>query len=736
MSNAGWRWRRNLFLASSLIAMAAPAWRAYAADAAPPSNQIEEVIVTAERRSTKLLETPVAVSSVSGATMQTRHLQTLADLTTQMPGVQFAQGNTNTYVTIRGIGNGTNLQGADPGVAFHLDGVYLATTGLAGSAFLDVDHVEVLRGPQGTLFGRNATGGVVNVISRAPTSDFEGDVGAWVGVDPNQVHVDGAVGGPLNASGTLLGRISGRRDYNEGYTPNLSATGPRRLDDQDSYALRGQLEAKPTQDVSLGLAVDYDAANENGQSIFLLGAPAVVNGVTVSLPPSVVAAQDAAKMHVASATPGNLSDRKAAANEGLFKATFLGVRGNLDWRLPRGDLKVLAAYDQVHELSIADGDGTDVDFTLTDYSEHSHQKYAEALYTSDKMGPFDFLVGAVVFQQTQHEFVAVPINSLHLAVLEPSTLDSKSYAGFTHGEFNLTSQAKVFAGIRYTHDEKDITEANNFVNHGTPLTHGASWAKVTYEVGASYQLGEDSNAYLKYATGFKSGGFAAASLAPPFNPETDTNLEAGLKGLYFDRRLQAQIAAFHMDYKDLQVNQVIGAVAAITNAAKARINGVEVELVAVPTPDLRAEVNATWLDAKFQQFLTADSARPSLGVLNLAGNVMPWAPRLSYSVGLYYTLPVRAPGTLTLGGRYYWKSKTYFTEFNLPVSGQGAVGRVDLSLNYESQDKLWEAGLFARNLTNEEVVQRSRTVSALLNSASLGQLDPGRDIGVSLRRRF
>jgi iron complex outermembrane receptor protein len=736
MSKFGWRWRRDLFLASSLLAIAAPAWPAAAADASAPSNQIEEVIVTAERRATNLLETPVAVSSVSGETMQSRHLQTLADLTTQMPGVQFAQGNTNTYVTIRGIGNGTNLQGADPGVAFHLDGVYLATTGLAGSAFLDVDHVEVLRGPQGTLFGRNATGGVVNVISRGPTKDFEGEVGAWVGVDPKQIHVDGAMSGPLNGSGTLLGRFSARRDYNEGYTPNLSLSGPRRLDDQDSYALRGQVEAKPTQDLSLGLTVDYDAANQNGQSIFLLGAPAVVNGVTVSLPPSVVAAQDAAKMGLPSAIPGNLGDRRAAANQGLFKATFLGIRGNLDWRVPGGDLKVLAAYDQVHELSIADGDGTDANFTFTDYSEHAHQAYGEVLYTSNKIGRFDFLVGANVFRQTQHEFVAVPINSIRLAVLEPSTLESKSYAAFTHGEFELTDRAKLFAGIRYTHDQKDMTEANNFVNGGRALSHGASWEKVTYEVGASYQLAEDSNAYLKYATGFKSGGFAAASLAPPFNPETDANIEAGLKGLYFDRKLQAQIAAFHMDYNDLQVNQVIGAVAVITNAAKARINGVEMEFVAVPTTALRAEVNATWLDAKFERFLTADSARPSLGVLNLAGNTMPWAPRLSYSVGLYYTLPVDAPGSMTLGGRYYWKSKTYFTEFNLPVSGQGAVGRVDLSLNYESQDKLWEAGLFARNLTDQKVVQRSRTVSALLNSASLGQLDPGRDLGVSLRRRF
>lgn len=174
--------------------------------------------------------------------MQARGLQTLNDLTTEAPGVQFGVQYTNSNVTIRGIGaSGINTQGGDPGVAFHLDGVYLAQTGLAGSTLLDVNHVEILRGPQGTLFGRNATGGAVNVISNLPTEDFEAEAGGWVGADPTQYHLDGYVSGPLTPDGTVLGRFSARRDYNEGFTTNLVPGGPNPLDGQDSYALRAQL---------------------------------------------------------------------------------------------------------------------------------------------------------------------------------------------------------------------------------------------------------------------------------------------------------------------------------------------------------------------------------------------------------------------------------------------------------------------------------------------------------------
>jgi len=696
--------------------------------------QIQEVIVTAQRRETSLIKTPVAVSSIGGAAMTSRHLLDVQDLTSQAPGVQFGSNHTNADITIRGIGNSTSTQGTDPGVSFHLDGVYLGRSNLAASTFLDVDHVEILRGPQGTLFGRNATGGVVNVVSKAPTRDFQAELGGWVGAGPTQVHADGFVSGPLNGDGSLTGRFSARRDYNEGFTPNLVAGGPPRLDDQDGYSLRAQIQARPTDRLTLGLTVDYAHESDHGRAIFVLGAPGVTgSGGYVTITPAQLAAEDAAQDGVASAIPGDIGRRQAQANQGLFRASFAGVRATLDWRAPHGTLKGLAAYDWTRADSNEDGDGTDLNYSNTLYNERAHQAYAELIYAADPIGPLQWLAGADIYSQHADERIEVPVSYFNASVIIPSTLDTLSWAVFGHGEYHVTGRATLFAGVRYTHDHKAIDEANNFAGQES---HAQSWSSVTYEVGGSLELAQHVNAYAKYATGFKSGGFQAGDLAPPFRPETNGSVEAGLKGLFFDQRLQADVTAFHMDYDNLQVNQIIGFASVVTNAAQARINGVEADLVALPAPGLRAEATASYLHARFSRFLSIDSARPGLGTLDLAGNVLPNAPSFSYSLGLYYDLPLGLPGKLTLGGRYYWKDKVYFSEFNLPVAAQRAVGRGDLSLDWQSPDRRWQAGVFARNVADTRVVSSAQVVSAVLNSAAIASLDPGREVGLSLRRRF
>ena len=298
----------------------------------------------------------------------------------------------------------------------------------------------------------------------------------------------------------------------------------------------------------------------------------------------------------------------------------------------------------------------------------------------------------------------------------------------------MTDRWDVFGGLRYTHDKKHLVEANNFVG---AADQEDTWQRITYEFGSSYEIASQVNVYAKYATGFKAGGFAAASLAPPFNEELNDSIEVGVKGLFFEDRLDVALAVFDMSYDDLQVNQVIGASAVITNAAKASIQGAEIEVKALVTDDLQLELAASILDATFDDYLTQDSARPTLGPLQLKGNHLPWSPESTFSLGAYYTLPVNISGELTLGGRYYWKDTVYFSEFNLPViAAQEAVGRSDITLNYESDSGAWFAGVFVRNLSDEVVLNRTRVVSSILNSSALGTIDPGREVGIQLRRRF
>jgi iron complex outermembrane receptor protein len=743
----GRRYRQRLLLATTVLTAMGAAFGASAQTQTPESgqpvlapsspNQIQDVVVTAQRRSSTLLRTPVAVASVSGATMKTRGLLNLSDLTTEAPGVQFGVQYTNSNITIRGIGaSGINTQGGDPGVAFHLDGVYLAQTGLAASNLLDVNHVEILRGPQGTLFGRNATGGAVNVISNLPTRDFEAEAGAWVGVDPTQVHLDGYVSGPLTGDGVILARFSARSDYNQGFTTNIAPSGPDRLDNQNSYALRAQFEAVPNDHLTAGLTFDFDHARDSGAAIFLMGAPGVTpSGRYYTISPAAVTAEDAALLGVTGGIPGNVATRQAADDQGLYDSTFFGVRGSVEWRGDLGTVRLLAAFDQDSTNDNESLSGNTLNFSNALVFDRDHQVYAELLYTSKEIGPVDFQAGANVFDAFAAENFIVPINYAHIADVLPSYLDTLSYAGFVHGNYHITSRAKLFAGLRYTRDWKGFNDSNSLVMPGF-LYQTKAWESLTYEVGGSYDLTSDISAYAKYSTGFKAGGFSAGSLAPPFQPETDGSAEVGLKGFYFDRRLEADLDAFHMDYDNLQVTQVINVTAVTDNAAKSEINGVEASFVGIITSSLRAELTGSYLDAKFTKFVTGDAARPSLGLLNLAGNELPNAPKFSFSAGLYYDLPVDIPGKLTLGGRYYWKDRLYFNQYNVPVASQNAEGRADLNLDYVSADRKWQAGVFARNITDEKVLNDVLVISAGLNSAALGRLDPGREIGMSLRRHF
>ncbi len=504
------------------------------------SGGIGEIVVTAQRREANLRDVPVAITSTDGKTIAERGLKNVSELTSQLPGVEFSALNTSVSINIRGIGNSNSNQGADPGVAYHLDGVYLAQTALAGSSFLDEERVEVLRGPQGTLFGRNATGGSVNVISRRPTPHFEAEAGVVADVDPSQIHLDGFVSGPLSASGKILARFSARTDFNAGYTKYGLAAGPDHLDVEKRYALRGQLQFEMTANLTANLAVDYAKANDDGQAVFLLGAPAVVNGMTTTLSPADVAAITATKMGLASTAFGSVDDRRTFADQGARDGSFLGVRAGLEWQGEAGTLKILGAYGRTRLATLLDGDGTSANFTSTLFTQRAHQYFGEAVYSSNGDGPIQFILGANAFRQSSDEYVELPINNIGAAVKIPSHLITTSYAAFGRLDVRVHDGLKLFAGGRFTHDAKSLTETNNF--SGTK-SDSDSWEQFTYEFGASYEVSRMVNAYAKYATGFKGGGFSAGSLAPPFDPETNQSIEVGLKGLYFGRLSNGAVRA-------------------------------------------------------------------------------------------------------------------------------------------------------------------------------------------------
>jgi iron complex outermembrane receptor protein len=678
---------------------------------------VEVVVVTASRREETIQEAPLAVSAYSGDDLQDQQIDSLVDIASTTPNVQISGAFTNANIAIRGIGNAQVNAGSESGVAVHVDGAYVAQPLLTLSTFLDVNRVEILRGPQGTLFGRNATGGAVNIIPNTPTTETEYGFNASIGVDPDEMRTSGYVSGPLNADGSLLGRVAFQQSYNEGYTRNASGLGPDRLDGQTNYSARGQIEWRPSDGFTSRVSLDYQEGSDSGPGAYLLGTP----DASQPLP-----------SQLQGLPRGSVSDRTTYANVGKRDIEALAVTWNNTWAIGDGEVRTLLFYNNTDLAILQDGDGTSADFSTTSFKNGGHEYFGEVLYASDGSQPFSFVAGANYFFESLSQDVSVPIATLPVPVNLGGDIDTTSMAVFAAANLQLSDDLKLFGGVRYTDDAKEISEYNNFV--GT-LDQDNSWDKFTYEAGASYNFSPDMTGYLKYSTGYKGGGFSAGGLAPAFDPETNTNIEAGLKGDYFDGALTANLAAFHMSYEDLQVNQVIGVSTAVTNAAQATIDGVEADLVWSPVDALRVEASGAWLDATFEEFETADSARPALGVLDLSGNRLPAAPEFNASLGAYYEQPLGA-ATLTYGARYDWKSRLYFSEFNIPISSQEPVGALDLSLRYTSGDGHWTASLFALNATDEEVKSNVLVVSALIGSLALAQYEPGRQIGASLGFRY
>lgn len=708
-------------------------------------QQLTDIIVTASRRSDTVKNTPTAVTALTADALRQAQAASLADVAASAPNIQISTSYTNANITIRGIGNPNINAGADAGVAVHQDGVYLGQSPLTLSTLLDVERVEILRGPQGTLFGRNATGGAVNLIPNRPTDELHYGVDASFGFDPSMLRSSAYVSGPL--SDHLRGRLAVGQNYNRGFTKNLNPTGPRRLDDVDSSSIRAQLEGD-VGDFTARLSLEYQKDKGSGPSAWFGGTPQGTFPIVL---------ENGSLASLSTYPTNNLKKREVYANVGAkdIEAKFATLVTNL--KLGGGDLKGTFSIADSDILTLQDGDGSAANHTRTTFHNVASQKYAELLYTSDASKPFNFVIGTNFFYEDLQQDVQVPIGYLQaplnfgpVSVDLGGVLKTTSYAGFGQGQYNFNDSFKIFAGLRYTHDKKEIAEYNNFSAFptlATPRRDSASWSRLTYEFGTSYKFSPSITAYAKYATGFKGGGYSAGATTPAFNPETNTNIEVGLKGTYLDGVLNANISAFRMKYKDLQLSQVTGALTSVTNAARATIKGVEGEFVLRPSQDFHINLNAAWLDAKFDEFFTSDAARPNYlpdtkiinGVptpgIQLAGHTLPQAPKYTVSVGGYYDIAA-GPGTVTLGAKYNWKSRVYFSEFSVPVSAQKAIGKLDLSLNYKSEDKRWSASIYALNVTNEQVKQNVVIVSALIGSIAVTQYQPARQIGASIGYHF
>jgi iron complex outermembrane receptor protein len=697
--------RRALMLAgvSATVLAALPA----AAQEAPPgtdqASTLDEVVVTARRREERLQDVPVAVTALSSESLENLQASDIGALEGAVPNLTLHEGDAaNAVVYLRGVGQVDSLAFADPGVGVYVDDVYL---GRAQGAFLsvyDVDRIEVLRGPQGTLYGRNTIGGAVKFVSTPLAAEPGGRAEASIG-DYGLVESRISVGGALNDDATVLGKAAVSLSRRDGYSDN-AFTG---ADDGDRNQIAGRvsLEYRPTGDLSVRLNVDASRDRPDTSRTPARATP------------------------VLGLYPDTLADpfRVEADFNDLSALDTFGVALTADWAM--SDLwsfKSVTAWRSMDYASHLDLDATPLAVfgVYVDEDQHQFSQEFQLTYAGERLNA---VAGVFYFDETDLTYSGLlgPVISLVTGSINDQR--NRSYAAYGQATYDLTERLSLTAGLRYTYEDKDFRRTQTFYGPittpperddpgllVTDIDTAASWDSWSPKVGLDYAISEDVMAYVSVSRGFKSGGFDGrandASGAAPYDPETLWAYEAGLKSTLMDRRLVANMAVFWNDYTDLQLSSFSadgggGFIALFTNAGAATIRGAELELTARPVPALTLNATVGYLDARYDEYIGPGGV--DISDQRHLVNAPEWSARL----GGVYVVDLGPNGSLTLGADAAYRSKVYPTVSSSEVLAQEGHTLVDAFVRWSDGDDRLFLQLGGQNLTDERHIEQGFDLS-------------------------
>jgi iron complex outermembrane receptor protein len=687
---------------------------ALAQDVASPTQgaslSIEEVMVTARKKSESLQDVPMSVSTFSSDVLDNRGFVDLSSIGRMTPGLHFeAFDPTRPLIYVRGIGTRAYDAGSDPSVGLFVDGAFHGRFGSLNMNLLDVERIEVLKGPQGTLYGRNTIGGAISVITKDPAEslefDLSGEMGASSESGDNIYSTAASLSTPL-VEDTLSMRMAVAAYDRDGYVKvepsGVRGGGLETLDGRVKFLWT------PSESFEGRLSIDYSD----------LDWPPIVfnsndlNGTAPTpgpLAPGVEPVPSTGKPFKATGNISNVDvDRKA-----------VGGTLTLDWGLDSVDLTSITNGQSINLDEYNELDGTSLDYSDNVVGEDTGT-FAQELRLTGASDRLSWLLGAyyshekidrvddITFgQDALLTFLAgVPLG-LGFGV----DVESTSYAGFGQLDWMLTDRLSLTLGLRYSDDDKTAdydttTNVPGFVLTPYKTSVGDSWTSTDGTVTLSYDFNDDTLGYVTYSTGYKPGGFQFAAITPEiaqttFEPETVESNEVGVKTTVFDQRLKLNAAAFTMDYKDLQLLRVVPSAVAgvdlvvISNAARSTISGMEVEGSWLIAPDLLLDFGASYLDAEFDSYQFSPE-------LDFSGNTMPRAPEFTYTLALRYEQTLGA-GVFDSTLAYSWQDRAYFEADNNqvdPDSTQKAHGLLDVSVSYTQN--AWTFSLWGTNLLDEE----------------------------------
>lgn len=752
---------RYLLNGSALVALAMSGSMALAqntstsAKRAPNGVETGDIIVTAQKRSESAQKVPIALTAVSGLTLERTQISNLEGLQNTVPSLSIGQTTGVARIALRGVGIDNLGLAAEGSIALHVDGVFIARSAAALAGFYDVERVEVLRGPQGTLYGRNTTGGAINVITRRPTAHPEGYVN-FTYANYNAVKVEGAISGPL-IEDKILARFAFSTDNHEGWGKNIF-TGTD-IDDANRKSFRGTLEFHPRDDVKLSLTADYHRENDHNYAYHYFGTVATTAGGQPTIPTGVL---------LGGITAPNRKDVAHDTDDRNLR-TFWGVSGDLNWDLGFAKFYSQTAYRDSEYLTETDLDQTTAAvFSPFTQTERAKQLTQEFRLTGGR-NRLNWLFGLYYFRESDTALSAGPLNSFVWSggrfpfpgtLVQGSdargTLVTKATAAFGQIDYKITPELQLSLGARYSREKKAVSNRGQFdltrpyspTNPFLPTRFqdtNTTFGAFTYRVSIDYNIRPTVLAYASYSTGFKSGTYKVGFPQPlPVSPEKITAYEAGLKSTLAGGLLRLNAAAFYYDYTNLQVSKIVGTVQTLENAANARIYGVEVESRLRPTPNLEFNLSGSWLHARFVNYISSDPARPQgdgvttingQPAFNLAGKTLAQAPKFTLTGGAEYRIEMK-DYLVTLRGEVGWIDRVFFTAFNRPQVGSEPKTKVNAFVTLEPTNGPWSLGFFAKNIGGKRYIQNAYVNSAQFGFTYTGGLEEPRTYGVTARMKF
>ena len=750
---------------SYVLAAAITPWIATPVAAQPESAQAdarpafeEEIVVTARKRDEKLIETPLSVSALSSSDLDRRQVDDLGGLRDIVPNLSVNMGDAaNAIVYIRGVGQRDSLSFADPGVGIYLDDVYLGRSQGAFLEVIDIERIEVLRGPQGTLYGRNTIGGAIKYVSVPPSPEPEFSVEAGLG-DFSQRAARVVWNGRLSPDDSLLGRVSIAYGSHGGYRENTYPAAGQTDGDKNLFAWRGQLDFAATDRLTLRLIVDQ-SENDPQRS---------TTPVRVTSGPGLVAAT-AQKPASPSTTQveADFNDVERLQVGGASLAADFAVSDLVTFRSTTAHRAVQ------HQTHIdLDGTGHEIFGVLVDQDQQQFSQEFQLSYVSED---FQGLLGVYWFSEDDVTPDGIrntePIDfagglGFFLPYNTVSENDQSITARAVFGEisWHISPDIEVTTGLRYTDEARELRRkacqafstdaldidacnppAGSLNPFGLRLDLEESFSAVTPRVGISFDSGAGL-IYANWARGFKSGGFdgrigyngassegAVGAQAQAYNPEFADTFELGWKTASSDGDWQLSAAAFFTDYTDLQLSSFSatpggGFATVFTNAGKAETLGIEMELAARTAENLFVNASLGFLDAQYKEFIDAAGN-------DVSGERTPInAPRWTASVGFQYLFPLEH-GRLRFSTDLGYRSRYHVDINNLEALAQDGYRVVNASVDFEDNDTRWHISLGVKNLADAEYITHGFDLTAFPGVGLAYYGDP-RTYRLNVRYRF